>query len=213
MDLCVTTAGFAHAGTCPTSHLFCSFSSFCHLSVPLSTMLSYQITSPPGTAPCTCAVRCRRKGDKFPTAAACQERAESSWTQDGPIHRDPQWGLGLSPVGQDAGRAWAAHAQCILDVDQPAIKAVVLGDAGQLVAHGTVRLLPTRQECLAQLLAVRPLRDESAWGGMGAALLCVPAGSQHPTTPVLPSPSTGTPFLCAALVQHTGGMVTVWWLK
>lgn len=150
------------------------------------------------------------RGTSSPPPPPARREQRAAGHRDGPIHRDPR--LGLSPVGQDAGRG-AAHAQRVLYVDQPAVEAVVLCDAGQLVAHSTVRVLPTRQECLAQLLAISPLRDEGAWGGARAVSLHIPAGSRHRTAPVLPSPSTGTPFLCAALVQHTGGMVTVWWLK
>lgn len=118
---------------------------------------------------------------------------------------------GAEPL-QEAGSggrqgAGAAHTQRVLNVDQPPIKAVVLGDAGQLVAHGAVRFCPTSQECLAQLLPTRPLRDEGTWGaGEGSVAACpgeltTRPGSARPRhhiilqLPALPSPSTGTPFL------------------
>lgn len=206
-------------------HLLSSLSSFCHLSAPFCRTLSYQITSPPGTALCTCAVKCRRKRGRFSTAAAWRERAGRGWHGAG---EGPRAGAARGQGrGQRGGQgATAAHAQCVLYVDQPAIEAVVLGDAGQLLAHGAVRLRLAGQERLAQLLAVRPLRDERAWGNSESSVghtprqtHCIPGAPpglvlQAPAPqPALPSPSTGTPFLCAALVQHTGGMVTVWWLK
>lgn len=189
-------------------HLLSSFSSFCHLSVPSFRTLSYQITSPPGTALCTRAVSSRRNRGRFPTAAACQEGAGTGWARA----RGQQ---GERP--RDRGRAATTHAQLVLDVDQPAVEAVALGNAGQLLGHGTERLLPGRQERLAQLLPVCPLRDECAWAGSEGSLSRTSGGIQLAAGAApgsaLPLPSTGTLLRCAALVQTTGGMVTVWWLK
>lgn len=163
------------------------------------------------------------RGTNFPPPppGRREQRAAGHGPGTGALHRDPPAtgaaceprSQGLSPCkrqGAGAGGrrgAGAAHTQRVLNVDQPPVKAVVLGDAGQLVAHGAVRFSPSSQERLAHLLPTRPLRDEGPWGGgEGSISACPGELTMRPGVPGLgtTSPRSCQPFPHPARGHHSG---------
>lgn len=65
------------------------------------------------------------------------------------------------------GKGGTTHTQRILNVDQPAVKAIELCNHSQLLCHSLVGFLSTCQECLADLPTICPLRDECPYSPGG----------------------------------------------
>lgn len=116
------------------------------------------------------------------------------------------------------------HAESVLYVHQPAIKAVIVADLDQFSSHWLIGFFIS-QEGFAGRGSIVPLCDESPWNENSKLVIFYSGGScdwnvtdSYSGSSLNPgsglsvhlfySPSTMTPFLWAALVHTAGGIVT-----